>query len=255
MWLLARFWPPAKDAAFDFVSAKERDPGDPARIWVGVGRGKFDEHKGDLGESAASLVFRFIKETRKGLASEELNALTRLVLWIRDEDTGLHDKDRDREWTPAPLLRQYYDLHDADPARLTQFGFEILAATYAELLMREQLVKDWENRLEFESPWGRAVALETAAYGADEYAYQQGFILLVLIDSRRGFRGFRAAPDSNVDLTAAYETLRRADPKADWYLHHSRKLLLCGSDVAPDSKLSKLGLRDLVRVLQPVGGK
>lgn len=255
MWLLARYWKPAKEHRFAFVSSKERDPGDPARVWVGVGRGRFDEHKGDLGESATSLVFRFVREERKDLKPGELNALTRLVTWVRDEDMGLHDEEPERPFGPTAFLRSHFDLNGRDSATVVSFCLAYLDDVFEALRMEERLAEDWEARNEFESPWGHAVALETTAYAMDEYAYRRGFALVVFVNPKTGFRGFRAAPKSAVDLTAAYEALRRADAKTDWYLHHSRKLLLAGSDVAPDSKLSRLTLQDLVRVLEPVPGK
>jgi len=252
-WLFRRYLPECARSPFRFVSSKEKDPGRANEIWVGVGRGRFDEHKGDIGECAATLVYKYVQERRPDLSDAERRALDRLVAWVRDEDTGLHDLDRDREFGVMSILRSYFDAHKHDSKELTRFGLEILDGIFASLLSTERLAEDWERRVEFESPWGRAVGLETAAYGADDYAYTKGYQLLVLVNPERGFRHFRASAKSTADLSEAYETLMRLDPKSDWFLHHSKKLLLSGSDVAPDSKKSKLGLRDLIRVLQPIG--
>lgn len=252
VWQFLRFLPEGRGAEVRFVSSKKPDSGLPEEIWIGVGRGRFDEHKGDLGESAATLVFKYLRAEQADLAKVDLDALTRLVTWIRDEDTGLHDDEYDREFGIMSMLRSHYDRHGRDSSELLRFGLEILDNVYESLKNSARLALDWEKRIDFESPWGRAVGLVTGSYGADDFAYQKGFMLVVIEDTVRGFRGFRAAAKSNVDLSSAYETLRRVDPKADWYLHHSRKLLLCGSDVAPDSRKSNLSLKDLIRVLTPL---
>ncbi len=252
MWLLARFWPPAKKADFEFISSTTADPGDPRRVWVGVGRGRFDEHKGDIGESAATLVFKFLKTERPDIDAAEMAALEKLVFWVRNEDLALHSDDPYRDFSIPTILRSHYDLHRRDSRELAEFGFKLLDDLYETLQNQVRLERDWQNRYEFEGPWGPAVAIETSAYGADDYAYNHGFKLLVLLDPVRGNRAFRAAANSQVDLTEAYETLKRADPKVSWFLHHSRKLLLSGSDVAPEVRRSKLSLKDLLHVIQPM---
>lgn len=53
LWLLRRYLPEAKDAEIGFVATNERggDVHDSAdTVHIGVGRGMFDEHKGDVGE-------------------------------------------------------------------------------------------------------------------------------------------------------------------------------------------------------------
>lgn len=253
VWLLRRYLPECGGTKVAFVSSSESDPGKLGEYWVGVGRGRFDEHKGDLGESAATLVLRFVLERRTDLEGAERTALDRLMVWVRDEDMGLHDKDPDREFGIMSVLRSHYDRHGRDSKELLDFGLELVEDVFMSLLNSERLARDWARRVEFESPWGPAVGLETSAYGADDYAYTHGFELLALVNPEKGFRHYRASARSEVDLTEAYMTLERLDPKADWFLHHSKKLLLSGSDVAPDSRKSKLSLRDLIRVLQPIG--
>jgi len=70
MWLLERFDPSFKAAKHFYVAANpdvlhKKIPSDANHVPVGVGRGAFDEHKGDINDSAASLVWKFLK--KKGL--------------------------------------------------------------------------------------------------------------------------------------------------------------------------------------------
>jgi hypothetical protein len=62
--------------------------------------------------------------------------------------------------------------------------------------------------------------------------------------------GVAAQARSNVDLTTVYQDLRKIDIGADWYLHPSHRLLLCGSATAPARAPSRLTLHELVSVIQ-----
>ena len=40
------------------------------------------------------------------------------------------------------------------------------------------------------------------------------------------------------------------DANADWYLHPSHRLLLCGTAKAPAKRISRLSLRELIEVIE-----
>ncbi len=44
--------------------------------------------------------------------------------------------------------------------------------------------------------------------------------------------------------------MKKIEPQAEWYLHHSKKMLICGSDVAANVYLSKVRIRDLVALIE-----
>lgn len=212
MWLLERFWPKAKKVAHKFVSSTTRDAGNESKIFIGVGRGQFDEHKGDVGESATTLVFSFLKKECPDIRGVELAALSEIIEWVRAEDTGMCDKESKRERSIPAIFRSHFDLHKKKSEELVQFGFTLLDDIFESTKNVVRLQEDWKDRVEFKSEWGKAVALETTAYGADDFAYRQGFTLLVLLNPKNGFRGYRASAHAKADLTKAYETLSRADP-------------------------------------------
>lgn len=248
MWLFRKFVPSFRGAPMRFVSATTKDPGDPKVVFIGMGRRRFDEHKGDVGESATSLVWRFVRPKVRN--SIDRAALDRLVLWVRDEDRGMHDLEPGRELGPIPQLRSYFERHGRDSRRLTEFGFELLEGILSSLRNTALLDGAWKKRIEFRTRWGAGVALATAVADADQYAYQKGAVLLVLHNTETGFRHYRASAKSRVNLTSVYRQLMKVDRQADWYLHHSKKLLLSGSDVAPETKLSKLPLHRLVDLVK-----
>lgn len=245
MWLLKRFDPAHKVARLKFVSTLQaakhisRDA-----VLIGIGRGKFDEHKGDVNECAASLVWKEVR--RKVSEPVRRNALDRLVAWISEEDRGLHDDRSDRIVSIPSLLRAYYELHEKNSQKLARIGFDFLNAMLWNYEQEVALERDWKRRRDFQSPWGKATALTSSVADADLYAYARGYVLVLLANPSNGYRAFRAPAWGTVNLTAVYRRVIKEEPRASWYLHHSKKLLLAGSDVAPDARPSKLTLQKMI---------
>jgi hypothetical protein len=116
----------------------------------------------------------------------------------------------------------------------------------ARQLRREQA---FARRLEFPTPWGLGIAVESEEGVSSRLAYQEGAVLYVYRDGR-GYMGIAARSRSHVDLQPVHRDLQRIDPVADWYLHPNHRLLLCGTDKAPPAHLSELSLHDLVEVVR-----
>ena len=55
-----------------------------------------------------------------------------------------------------------------------------------------------------------------------------------------------------IDLTLAYEKLRKMDPSATWFLHIGKKMLLNGSVKNPKMRPTRLGLSDIIKVLEKI---
>lgn len=246
MWLIHRYMPGWKGARLAFLPATAPDPMRRDMIFVGMGRGRFDEHKGDIGESAASLTWRAVRSKVRN--ATERAALDRLIAWVRDEDQSLHDSP-DPELGPSALLYYHFLRHGRRSSALAAFGFELLENALAAYTARVRLERDWRRRRDFSTPWGPGAALRTREPGADAYAYRRGYALVALVRPDTGYRQLRAAPRSRVNFSEAYRRVLCRDPRADWFLHHSRKLLLSGSDVSPGLRVSRLRLRDLVALL------
>ena len=60
----------------------------------------------------------------------------------------------------------------------------------------------------------------------------------------------KAKPDSQVDLTQTKEELAKLDPKATWFLHISKKMLLNGSTKNIKMKPSRLSLKKVIEILK-----
>lgn len=253
-WLFKKYLPEFKDAEIGFIPIDEkggRCPDDPDAVCVGVGRGRFDEHKGDIGECAASLVFAHIKECGVKFEPLELRALEKLVNWVRLGDTGQLNKIEWHDFTVAVILNSQCIASGHDQASVMRLGFSILDALLESQKNAARLEADWPKRVEFESDFGRAVALITSAREADSYAFSHGFDVAVYINEERTYHNIRAAADSRVDLAPIYAKIVQVEPAAGWFLHHSKKMIICGGELTGYAKRSKLTLEWIIDLLTP----
>ncbi len=154
-------------------------------------------------------------------------------------------------------LQGYKILHRGDDKALVEFGFELLDTIVHNLeakIWAENEIK--EKGIEFESKWGKAIAIETLNDEVLKHAQMKGFCVSVRRDPSYGYIRIKALPDKrggeglNIDLTDAYEKLRALDPEATWFLHASKRMLLNGSTKNPEMKGSKLTLEQVIEVLK-----
>ncbi len=248
IWLLQRFTPEWKKAQVKFLSARMQ-PQETSKLaaYIGIGRGKYDEHKGDIGETATTLVWKDVRMHIKNPL--DLSALEHLVAWAKREDLGQYMGNPERSYSMVTTVEHQWNLLGKDGAHL-EVSFAILDAILDHLRDRAVVERDWKNRIEFKTKWGRGVGLTTSGRDVSTYAYEKGFVLCARVDKKRGYRGISAHARSRVNLTAAATKIRRIDPHAEWFLHHSKKLLLSGSRVAPGMKVSKLSLEDLINTVK-----
>lgn len=252
MWLLKRYLPEAKDAALDFIATNEKG-GDvvdnPDFVYVGVGRGQFDEHKGDIGDCATTLVFKYVV-VHAQIDLLEKRALDKIVAWAFQEDTGRLATIPYRAFAVPAIIEGYFDGHDRSSHAVTEFGFAMLDALIVVQRNDVRLDDDWGKRVEFPSRWGKAVAVSSFVRQIDSFAYAQGYPLIVIVNPDRTYHSVRASAMSDVDLSDAYAKLKEIDPGASWYFHHSKKMLICGGDHAPQATPSKLTVEQLMDLLK-----
>jgi hypothetical protein len=62
--------------------------------------------------------------------------------------------------------------------------------------------------------------------------------------------GVAAQARSNADLSSLASQLAVVDADAQWYLHPSKRLLLCGTAKSPVVRTSRLSLREMVTVIE-----
>jgi hypothetical protein len=253
IWLLRRYLPAWRDASVEFVHTDELEPpiiDNDERVHVGVGRGQFDEHKGDLGECAASLVYRHLNESVV-LNQNERKALDRLVEWVRQEDNGQLMALPGREFSVPAVLAGHYTGKGSESQELLDFGSQVMDALLIGMRLEVELDVDWENRQELDTPYGKTVALVSDTRGKiDARAYSQGFDVLVRISPSGDYAEIRARAGTDIDLTPVRDALKTADVGADWFFHHSKKLLICGGELTGHARTTSLELPALLQLIQ-----
>lgn len=254
IWLIKKYWPQFSEAEVEFVSTGptggERwndiaPDSNPFVIYVGVGQGQFDEHKGDRDDSAASLVWAET-QARANLSKWEKQAVSRIVSYVKEEDMAKYITNDLHQFGLPTIVSGLYGVNKKDSAIVCTVGYEIMEALMFEMLKRLYAEKDWEGRVEFDTQWGRGAAVVSDIPGVERIAFSQGFVLLASHNKAQTYYGFRADPHSAVDLTDLAMRVKQREPEASWFLHQSKKLLLCGGEIAATDHCSQLTLQQMI---------
>lgn len=254
IWLFKRFHSGFENAKIKFISAEKGAGGlkeSKDTIYFGVGKGKFDEHKGDIGDCATSLVWKEVK--KEGLAPKdgfELKAYEEMVRWNLLVDTARMPSYEFSAFGVDQFIRSRKNSAE-DSSKTVKLGEEIFNRILPVLIRRQKALGDWQKRFEFKTRWGKGAGLESDSF-FQELAYENGFQIVINKAPKRGFSGITAPATSDIDLTGVYLKLKDLEPKAGWFLHHGKKMVLCGAPSAPDAVKSKLSLKELIDVVKSV---
>lgn len=258
VWLIKRFLPGWEKAEVEFVPAgrvKNVDA-DPNVLYVDTGRGKLDHHQTGEYLSAARLCWEYIKEKRKGkrLSPLEEKALDNLIEVVTQVDNA-----RDLGWQEVNENRYQFYLHILiDSLRglaktdegVINFGLEFLDAVLLSLKNKIRAEEELEKGIRFQTPWGKAVAVMSGNKQVLWRGEAQSYVLVVKKDPETGGVQIYSRYDSRVDLTKAYNKIRKLDPDSDWFLHATKRLLLNQSSVNPEMRPTKLSLEEIIDVLK-----
>lgn len=291
IWVLKKYLAGWQHAMIEFVPAGEISErikgkqveyhgavvkiGDDEIIHVDTGMGPLDHHQTERQDvSAAGLSWQYVqKELEKAgdhFTSEHKEAIGRMIKIIVDTDHF-----REIFWPDS--ASDYID-------------FSVLAALDGMKLMRpdqdsyyvewgvetlNSLLHYFENKIwaereiaingrEFTTKWGKAMGFETINDSVIKLAQKKGYMLVVRKDPRKGYVRIKARPlaesrsmnqesrEKDIDLTLVYEKLKKIDPEATWYLHVSKKMLLNGTAKNPKMIPTKLGLEEIIKVLEGI---
>lgn len=247
IWIFVRFGK-AVDAELEFVPAgRTLNNGgaddDPQIVHVDTGGGRFDHHHtADTSLSAAELVRRELKP-----GDEALRRLVDQVTRI-DHAEGFAGR-QPIFFNITDLIAGYNALYPNRPHHVAQAMMPNLDAWYEHEQRQMRLERAFARRVEFQTRWGLGIAMQSDDGGSSKLAYSHGAVLYAYRD-RRGYMGVAAQQRSSVDLEPVFHDLKRVDGEADWYLHPSHRLLLCGTPKAPPRNPSSLSLDELVSVLK-----
>ena len=285
VWLIKKFLAGWDKAEVKFVPAGQRfrnlelktknleqeNPietiGEDEVIHVDTGLGSLDHHQTqDTNVCGASLTWEYVKQQieKSGgkLTPDHIEAVSRIVKVIVDTDhfKEVYWKDAAadyQEFSLLGLLEGYKIQKPGQDDEYVKLGIDCLEAlvhTFENRIWAEKEIK--EKGIEFKTKYGKGMGFETLNDTVLKLAQKQGYILVVRKDPRKGYVRIKTLPatekDKGVDLTLAYEQLRKIDPEATWFLHISKKMLLNGTPKNPKMRPTKLSLKDIIKVLEKI---
>jgi hypothetical protein len=259
-WMLVRFDQSRYgDAKFEFVPAPTTYKGlppdnDPNIVHVDVGGGKFDHHKpGGFTTCASKLVWEEL--IAEGLVSPTDTALKEMAAIALEIDTFA-----DCYWPGTDQPRMAMMLHEVIPAlhRLQTHDNEaVLRMVFVYLDGVYQRLKDWEKGKEaimegeeFESAWGKGIAVSTAADDVSKTAQKMGYEIVVINDTTHGHLKIKTAPAVKLPLKAIYDKICERESPDRWVYHNSGHMLFSGSDKGGLQEKTQLHLNDLLEMIK-----
>ncbi len=259
-WLIKKYLPGWKNAQLQFVPAgktlENKPPDtDPNIIHTDTGLGRFDHHQLSEKTSATKRVFQYLSE-KKHIPANQKKALQRLVEIITVIDNfgevDFPDPTSDIYDIALHQLIEGLKIKYNSNLQTTLTTYDLLEAALNILRKKTLAEKEIEKGLIFSCSKGKALALISSNEESAKLALKLGFQLVVRKDKNRKFLKIKAHPNSDIDLTSTYQTLKKLDPKALWFLHQSKKILLNGSAKNPDFVPTKLSLQKIIEVLKKI---
>jgi len=247
IWLFKKYHPEFKEANIEFISASHTTAEESEdKVFVGTGGGQFDEHKEGLNTCAASLVYEYLKE-RNLIPEDEITqkALDYLTEWNKLIDTGQAPQTQFDEFSVQSFIRTKDNVEESSK-KSVELGIEILNRILKVLKRKQQSIKDWEKRVEFQTKFGKSFAVLSETINREFCREQEGDLFLMFDAKYNSVQFF--AP--SIDISEIYDKVKKLDPQASWFLHQSHHMVICGSSSAPDSKPTKLSFEQLIEVVK-----
>lgn len=287
VWILRRFLPGWDEAKVEYVPAGQRyknleskiqnsESGDVIEkinddevIHVDTGMGPLDHHQvSDQSVCAASRCWDYVQQVQNSKFKiqnddrirGQQEAISRIIKVIVEIDHF-----RECFWDNPTADYQEFSLigildglkymkPDQDEV-YTSFGMQCLDALVHAFENRIAAEKEIAaNGVPFETKWGKGIGYETINDTVVKLSQKMGYIVVVRKDPRKGYARIKVRPATgkadDLDLTLAYEKLKKIDPEATWFLHVSKKMLLNGTPKNPKMIPTKLTLKQLISVLE-----
>ena len=229
-------------------------------VHVDTGLGEFDHHQSDRGMqhvSATSLTFDHVCKIHPERKKD--SALTELVRIVTDVDHFA-----ECFWPEANDSRYAFMLHEildglqraglhTDETQL-HFGMTCLNGVYKKLEEIEKSKEILARGRDFDTKWGKGLAVLTNNDTVIKYAQKAGFVLVIKKDPDEGHARIKARPEEGVDLTPIAEEIKKRDTIGTWYFHPGKTMLLNGSDKWQDKVSTPLSLDELVEIVEKIVG-
>lgn len=256
IWIVKTMWSGWVEAALAFVPAGKTldnlpSDGNPEVVHVDTGMGSFDHHQSNADTCAAKLVYEEVVR-QKG----EDEALGRLVAVVNDID---HFRE---VYFPNPTS-DYYDIglvsaidgwrlmYPEDPLKIVSLGMDTLDGIYKTFQYKIAAERELKEKgIQFETKWGKAIAIETGNDETVHLAQKMGYVVAVRRDPKKGGIRIKSLPREDIDLTVLYDRLKSEEPAATWFLHASLHMVLNGSSKNPDFHPSQKTIKQVIDVVR-----
>jgi len=260
--------------------------GEDEVIHVDTGLGLLDHHQTSSDKvCGASLTFDYVKRVESSKLKvknsekreDRMDAVSRMVKVVVDIDhfTEVFRKDPLADYHEFDLAAILDGLKLQFPGQDDYYVAEVSKALDAILhefenrIWAEKEIK--ENGKKFETRFGKGIGFETVNDSVVKLSQKMGYVIAVRKDPRKGYVRVKARPSrklkvesgelknkeknsqfDDIDLTLAYEKLKKMDPQATWFLHIGKKMLLNGSVKNPKMRPTTLSLEEIIDVLKKV---
>jgi len=259
-WLVKRYMPGWESADHAFVPTGEtlngKHPDENAEIiHVDTGLGNFDHHQFSERLSATKRVFDYLAG-KNLIKKRDLDAIGHMVTFVTEIDNfgEVHFPD------PTDIKYSFMVHEFVYPLRgLLSSDTELMNMT---MLILDSILYTIKNDLKSENEiregvilktsWGKTLLMETQNESSVKYALKKGFDMVVRRDPENHTIRIKTQPDPKSDLTPLYEKIRKVDPKATWFLHASKNMLLNGSSKNPHTIPSALTISRLIEILKKI---
>ena len=259
VWLLRKFHPDFKNARVELVPAGDNTynnefvDSNPDVLHVDVGGGRFDHHGTNDFTCGAKLVYEWL--ANEGYVKRDDEALKRIIQVITELDHGWDSY----KWCEPASDRWEFSLHNLlsglkvvyprQTEKYIEFTIDGLEAVYKLMQSKVRAQDEIKNGLKFKTRWGRGVAILTKNDGIMDAAIKGGYAVVVRKDPQEGYVRVTGSNAHKVDLTKAYEIIRKKDKVGNWFLHASGVLLRNGSTRNPTMKPTNMLLEEVVAIL------
>ena len=242
-WFLKRFGG-LFDSKIEFIRFEDPIPLEfQDATFVDIGKGELDHHHRSDFVSAATLVLEKLELT-------DNKVLSKLSNIARKIDHGLFDKETEGMLNFINIISGLNKKYPNKPLKVMELCYEMLDGIFTIESEKIDFEKQLIKAKTFRTIWGKGIALKTTTRSIRFYCHNIGYIIFVYINPENNYRGFAAPGGKNVDFTEIYKTVKNREPEAEWYLHFTKDLLICGSDKAANKNLSNITLDEMIELVR-----
>jgi hypothetical protein len=225
-------------------------------VHVDTGLGIFDHHQPGHTEhdSASMLVYEYLTEKMPELGENQ--ALERVINFLNETDHfvsyGWPEPANDRYlFMLEEMLAGLRSGKHFNDRELVEFGMICLDGIFTAMKLRVSAEKDIEELgQEFESPWGKALAIENQNDAVIKLAQKMGYEVVVRKEVEGGNVRIKSAPKDTISLESVYQEIRKRDRVGSWFYHPSGHMLLNNSSKGKHETATTLTLEEVVEIVK-----